>query len=201
MAASFLSAGLNFLQAESQYESDKAMAKAKQQWQQYSNTMLRLQDSFNQNTITSDRILTKDYFDEQAKQIQDSYLQTSASVENSAAAAGVAGNSVVQVLQQSAVSAAQAEVNRQKQLTTAMQSLDNQSAMSHMSANMQQDYTPIKTPSRASYYIGALSKSLGGSDKSPEINAQSSDFVTRSIGWVGNSIGSTWDYLNQGSGG
>jgi hypothetical protein len=158
----WLSLGLNLASAFGSYQADKAAAKAAQAWQAYSNTMLRLSDGLNQNAITTNEILSQQAFADQAIGIKQSNILTQAQAEVSAAAAGVKGTSVDDVMRDINRSAAVAENKRQNDLNASYLAFDQQRQSSAMSAAMQQDYSYIPKPKLGSYLLKAAAASLGG---------------------------------------
>lgn len=159
----WLSLGLNVLGAYSSYQADKAAAKAQKAWQAYSNTMARLSDGLNQNAITTNEIFSERAFAEQAIGIKQSNILADAQAEVSAAAAGVKGISVDDVMQDINRNAANAESKRQDDLVASRLAFDQQRQSSAMSAAMKQDYSYIPSPKLGSYLLNAVSKSFGGS--------------------------------------
>lgn len=158
----WLSFGLNMASAFGSYQADKAASKAARAWQAYSNTMLRLSDGINQNAITTNEILSEQAFADQAIGIKQSNILTQAQAEVSAAAAGVKGTSVDDVMRDINRTAAVAENQRQNNLAAARLSFDAQRQNSAMSAAQQQDYSYIPKPKLGSYLLSAAASSLGG---------------------------------------
>ena len=153
--------GLNMLQGAAQYQADKAEAKARKAWQRYSNTMVNLSNSLNQNAITDNEVMAMQESTNQAIDIKKDYLQTAATTEVSAAAAGVKGRSVNQALFDVQRNANIAEGRRQGALENAFLAFDQQRQQSSMSAAMQKDYSYIPKPKFASYMLKAASSSAG----------------------------------------
>ena len=141
-----------------QYKADKAEYKAKKAWQDYRNTMTNLSNAVSQNAITSNEILSNAAFARQAMQLQKATMATEGSVVSSAAAAGVKGKSVNQVVLSVQRSSAEQERERQIQLETSWMASDQQRVNSAMSAAMQQDYTYIPKPKASTYFINAAIK-------------------------------------------
>lgn len=158
----WLAVGLNFASAFGSYQADKAASKAARAWQAYSNTMVRLSDAVNQNAITTNEILSMQTFADQAIGIKQSNILTTAQAEVSAAAAGVKGVSVDDVMRDINRTAAVAENQRQNDFAAANLQFDQQRQSSVMSAAMQQDYTYIPRPKLGSYLLNAAAKSFGG---------------------------------------
>lgn len=158
----WLSFGLNLLGGYGQYQADKASAKAAKAWQAYSNTMIRLSDAVNQNAITTNEILSQQAFADQAIGIKQSNILTTAQAEVSAAAAGVKGVSVDDVLLDINRNAANAENKRQNDLKASRLAFDQQRQSSALSAALQQDYSYIPSPKLGSYLLNAATKSFGG---------------------------------------
>lgn len=148
-------AGMSFMQAGQQLAADKAQYKARKAWQTYSNTMVRLSDSMNQNAITTNEIIAQSAFAEQALGIKRSSILTQAKSEVAAAAAGVKGRSVNQSMIDIQRNAAARETERQTSLSNANLAFDQQRLQSRMSAEMQQDYTYLPKPNPATYYLNA----------------------------------------------
>jgi len=153
--------GLNFLSAGMQYKAAKAQAAAQKAWQEYSNKMARLSNSMNQNAITVNEILAMEAFADQAVQLKKGGIIGAAKVETAAAAAGVKGRSVNQAMFDVQRGVAQREAQRQQSFKNAKLAFDQQRVQSSMSAEMQQDYTYIPKPQAASYFLSALSSSMG----------------------------------------
>jgi len=158
----WLSLGLNLLGGYAQYNAAKTQAKAQRAWQQYSNTMVRLSDAVNQNAITTNEILSQQAFADQAINIKQSNILTEAQAQVSAAAAGVKGNSVDDVMLDINRNAANAENQRQNDLAASYLTFDQQRQSSSMSAAMSQDYSYIPRPKLGSYLLDATVKSFGG---------------------------------------
>lgn len=146
---------LEFISAAMQYKADKAEYKAKKAWQEYRNTMTNLSNAVSQNAITSNEILSNAAFARQAMQLQKATMATEGAVVSSAAAAGVKGKSVNQVVLSVQRSSAEQERERQIQLETSWMASDHQRVNSAMSAAMQQDYTYIPKPKASTYFIKA----------------------------------------------
>lgn len=155
----WLTLGLNLASGFMSYQADKVAAKAASAWQAYSNTMVRLSDAVNQNAITTNEIFSNRAFAEQAIGIKQSNILTEAQAEVSAAAAGVKGVSVDDVMRDINRNAAVAENKRQNDLAASYLSFDQQRQSSAMQAAMQQDYSYIPKPKLASYLLGAVSQS------------------------------------------
>jgi len=158
----WLSFGLNMASAFGSYQADKASSKAARAWQAYSNTMTRLSDAVNQNSITTNEILSNQASADQAIGIKQSNILTQAQAEVSAAAAGVKGVSVDDVMKDINRNAAVAENARQNDLAASHLAFDQQRRSSSMSAAMQQDYSYIPRPKLGSYLLKAAASSLGG---------------------------------------
>ena len=158
----WLSVGLNFASAFGSYQADKAASKAARAWQAYSNTMLRLSDAVNQNAITTNEIFSMQSFADQAIGIKQSNILTTAQAEVSAAAAGVKGVSVDDVMRDINRTAAVAENQRQNDFAASQLAFDQQRQSSAMSAASQQDYSYLPKPKLGSYLLNAAAKSFGG---------------------------------------
>ena len=138
-------AGLGFLQGRQQ-------AKAQKAWQRYRNTMTNLSAAGAVNSINSNEQIFRDTSTMEAIDIKKSFLESTASNAVSAAAAGVKGRSVNQVLFDVKRNADMAEGNRQIKYAQATNAFQQQRQNAAMSAAMQQDYSYIPEPSA----IGAL---------------------------------------------
>jgi hypothetical protein len=206
---------LEFIKAGMQYKADKAEYKAKKAWQDYRNTMTNLSNAVSQNAITSNEILSNAAFARQAMQLQKATMATEGSVVSSAAAAGVKGKSVNQVVLSVQRSSAEQERERQIQLETSWMSFDQQRTNSAMSAALQQDYSYIPKPKASTYFINAAIKTAeqvagamgGGSMGSGGSSFSMSNFGSSVFGGnsMGQSVGAgystsaTGPYLNFGS--
>lgn len=155
-------AGLNFLSANESYKADKAQAKAQRAWQAYSNTMTRLSDAVNQNSITTNQLMAQDTFASQALELRKESFITQAKVETAAASAGVKGRSVTQTMFGVQRNAAQRESERAIQFQNTMLGFDAQRQNSTMTAAMNMDYSYIPKPKAATYFLNAASKSISG---------------------------------------
>lgn len=205
-------AASNALSAASQYSADKAESKVRRAWQTYRNTMTRLSDAVSQNAITSNELLSNAAFARQAMQLQKATMATEGSAESSAAAAGVRGKSVNQVVLSIQRSSAEQERERQIQLETSWMASDQQRLNSAMSAAMQQDYSYIPKPKASTYFLGAAMKtatqgmSMGSGGSSGSAGSFGSIGSSLAAGnSFGQTIGSqfsssaTGPYLNFGS--
>lgn len=189
----WLSLGLNMLGGFMSYKADKAAAKAASAWQAYSNTMANLSNGVNQNAITSNEIFSERASADQAIGIKQSNILSEAQAQVSAAAAGVKGVSVDDVLKDINRNAAQAENKRQNDLVASRMAFDNQRQSSAMQAAMSQDYSYIPKPKLGSYLLSAAAKSFGSSqsfgqnspkvDKPTSANAQAGDVKSSPVDW------------------
>lgn len=150
-----INAGSNFLSAFMSYNADKAMYKAKKAWQTYSNTMVRLSDAVSQNAITQNELMSQTALANQAIDMKRGNILTQARAEVSAAAAGVKGRSVNQVMVDINRNAAMQERQRQISWENANLAFDQQRLGSSMQAAMQQDYTYLPKPKLGQYLLQA----------------------------------------------
>lgn len=148
-------------QAALGFLSDRAKSKAQKAWQKYQNAMTNLSNAESQNAITMNEIFANQASAMQALDIRKSFLATEATNEVSAAAAGVKGRSVNQVIFDVQRTANIAEANRIETLNTTNLSFDKQRQGSAMSAAMQQDYSYIPKPSFLGSMLGAAMGSYG----------------------------------------
>lgn len=205
-------AASNMLSAGAKYGADKAEYKAKKAWQAYRNTMTNLSNAVSQNAITSNEILSNAAFARQAMHLQKATMATEGSVEASAAAAGVKGKSVNQVVLSVQRSSAEQERERQIQLETSWMASDQQRVNSAMSAAMQQDYTYLPKPKASTYFLEAAMKTASQGMSMGSGGSAGSAGSFGSIGsslYAGNSFGqtigsqfstsATGPYLNFGS--
>lgn len=154
------STGMNMLQGMMNYNADKAQAKAQRAWQKYSNKMVDLSNSVNQNAINTNELLAADSFAAQAVQLQTDTALTTAKAETIAAAAGVKGRSVDRTLHQIMNNSAQREAERQEAFRVSKLGFEQQRQQMAMSAAMQKDYSYIPKPKAASYLLGAAMNSF-----------------------------------------
>ena len=147
--------GMNAASSLLSFGAQSAQAKAQRAWQAYSNTMVRLSDAQNQNAITTNEVLAMKASTEESIDIQKDFLQSSASAEVAAAAAGVTGRSVSQAMFDIQRSANLAQSRREESLRNQFLSFDAQRKQSTMSAAMQQDHSYIPKPSLASSLLQA----------------------------------------------
>ena len=159
-------------------------------WQNYSNTMVRLSDAVNQNAITTNEILSEQAFAEQAIGIKQSNILTEAQAQVTAAAAGVKGVSVDDVMLDINRNAAEAENKRQNDLAASRLSFDAQRQNSAMSAAQSQDYSYIPRPKLGSYLLDATIKSFGGSGGFSAGQTPSSGYKPKSSGVTADDGGS-----------
>lgn len=153
-----MAVGINLAAARVHYDADMVTAKAQQAWQNYSNTMVDLSNSLTQNSIVQNEVMSQQSFTEQAIDIKKDYLQTEATAEVSAAAAGVKGRSVNQALFDVQRTANIAEGRRQTALENAYASFDQQRMQANDQAARSKDYSYIPKPSFGTYALDAVSK-------------------------------------------
>lgn len=155
MAYEAAQVGLSFVQTGLSYFAARKEAAARKAMQNYTNQMLALSNAFNQNAITENEIQARQGFADQAILNQRNALQQSSAVENSAAAAGVEGNSVNQAIFDVTRQAAMVESRRQIEYANTMLSFDQQRMGSNFSAAMQRDNSIIPNPDIGSMLLGA----------------------------------------------
>lgn len=148
-------------QAQERYNADLLQWTAQKAWQNYSNTMVRLSDSVNQNAITTNEILSQRAFADQALKIKQGSMVAQARTEVAAAAAGVKGRSVNQAMFDVQRNAANRERERQDGFVAANLAFDQQRLQSSMGAQMQQDYSYLPKPKSSTYYLDAAIQSAG----------------------------------------
>lgn len=199
MAYEAISAGLNLLGAGFQFLGAKREAATRRAWQEYNNKLTYLSNAMNQNAITENEILAQQAAADQALINKRGSIQAEGATEVSAAAAGVAGNSVNQALVDVARTSAMVESRRQIQYNNALLAFDQQRKQSSFSAFMQQDRSVIPEPNIGTALLGALSKSApalldryfgddGGSDGSGNrprgriVNAVIPPWFSRTLG-------------------
>lgn len=151
---------MNFASAGSKYKAAKQQYKAEKAFQDYRNTMTRLSDAQSQNAITTNETMSNAAFARQAIQLDKATIGTTGKVAVSAAAAGVRGRSVNQVLIQVQRNSAQQERERQIALESSWLSFDQQRKNSAMSAAMSIDYSYIPKPKASSFYMDAAMNSM-----------------------------------------
>ncbi|KJC51083.1 hypothetical protein UP09_03290 [Bradyrhizobium sp. LTSP885] len=148
-----LSGGLSALRNGMSYKTAKEDADAKQKWQDYKNTMTKLSLAANQNVLVTNANMARDASAEQQFSIERSAYLTEAQAEASAAAAGVGGRSVNDVLFDIDNNAAMAQSRRKADLKSQYLQIDNQNTQSTWQAAMQMDYSPIPQPNPATYML------------------------------------------------
>jgi len=158
------SAGLNLLGAASSYAADKAQSKAQRAWQAYTNKMVDLSATVSQNAITSNELLNADAFTNQAFQLKQDSILTTAKAQASAASAGVKGRSVNLSIRNVLRNSAAREAERQEAFRVSQLGFDQQRMQVSLSAAMQKDYSYIPKPNAASYFLSALSKTAGSTN-------------------------------------
>jgi hypothetical protein len=152
-----LSGGLALLRTGMSYSQASEDAKSKQAWQSYKNTMTQLSNANNQNILTTNANIARDSSSEQAFQISRSEYLTTAQAEVSAAASGVGGRSVNDVLFDVERNASSAQAARQRDLNSQYLQIDNQRQQSNFQTAMQMDYSPIPQPNPATYMLNFAS--------------------------------------------
>ena len=152
---------LSFLGASQEAKAAKAQYKAQKAWQEYRNKMTSLSNAVSQNAISTNEILSNAAYARQAVQLKRTAMSTEGKAEASAAAAGVKGRSVNQVITNIQRNAAMQERERQIALESSWLAFDQQRLNSAMSSAMQQDYSYIAKPNTSSYFLKALGSSLG----------------------------------------
>lgn len=140
----------------SDYFSKEATAKSQRAYQNYSNSMVDLSNSANQDAITLNEIQYIDVSTQQAKSIQTSGMTAAGSVEANAAGAGVRGNSVQVNMTHVEGSAASAEYNREREFKYAMLGFDQQRRSSAMFASMQKKHSTFAGGSLLQAGFGAM---------------------------------------------
>ncbi len=149
-------AGLSTAGSFMSYKAEKAQYKAKKQWQEYNNKMLRIVDASNQNAITTNTINMQQSATLQAINNQRSSILAAGAAAVSAGAAGVEGNSVNMTMFDIQRNGAVAEYTRALGVSQAHDQFAQQRLQSATSAHMQQDFSYIPKPSLASAVLGGL---------------------------------------------
>ncbi len=137
-----------------QYQIAKAKAASDKRWQEFNNKMVKLQNAFNQNSLTTNENMMRDRVKQQIYQTQISEMETSASAEVAAAATGTIGRSADMVLLDIGRNAARkrGSVVRDQEMQEVV--IDNQRAQGDMQTQMQMDIRTIPTPSAGSMLFG-----------------------------------------------
>lgn len=161
----YLMAGQSMLSSIQGYQAEKAQYKASMAWQKYSNTMIRLSDSINQNAITTNSIFAQDQSIFEEQQIQEGSIGALAQAEVGAAAAGVKGRSVNQSMLDIKRNAANRENERVINLRNQFIAFDQQRLQSRFSAEQSQDRSYLPKPSLASALLNGASKAAGAYGK------------------------------------
>lgn len=143
-----LKAGMGYMQAKQQADSDKA-------WARYHNALIRLQTSENLNNISEQREMNREASLKQGMQIKQAQYTTEASATVAAAAAGVQGRSVDQTMNQIDTNAAEAESNRLRQLQWQNNAFESQRRATVLQAQASME-TPKSDPSPWQYVGNAL---------------------------------------------
>lgn len=133
---------------------DSRRAASERKWQKYNNTMVRLQDAQNQNSITTNVNMRQERKAAQLQQVQMSERATSASAEVSAAATGTVGRSVDMVLFDIGRNAARARGQIERDEEHQVYSDDQQRLASSLQADMAVDLRQIPSPSPATMMLG-----------------------------------------------
>ena len=129
-------------------------AKSDKRWQKYNNAMVKLQDSMNQNVLTTNENISREATLEKRFQIRRSEYQTTATATVAAAASGTIGRSVNSVLHDIHKNAAEADANAAQDFELQKLQIDEQRKQSGMSAQMQLDLREIRGPSPIALALG-----------------------------------------------
>ena len=140
----------------SDYFAKERDAANRRAFQRYSNTMVDLSNSINQDSITLNEIQFAEASTQQAVQIQEQGMTATGSIEAAAGAAGVRGNSVSVGLVHTLGAAASAEYNREREFKYAMLGFSAQRTSSAMNAAMQKDYSQYSGGSLLSAGVNSL---------------------------------------------
>lgn len=152
--------GLSLISSAFKYSAAAKEAKAKEAYQKYHNSMVQLSAASQQNSVTLNEIMYNEASADQALQIQKGGITSSGTIEASAAAAGVKGNSVYLSMLDVKRNAVQAEYKRAATFKNAMLSFDAQRQNIAFGAVMNRDNSFIPTPNAASYILSGIAGGL-----------------------------------------
>lgn len=152
--------GMSAIQSGTQhlgnYIVEKNKAKQDRMWQTYNNTMVKLQNAMNQNSITTNENMLRDRVKQQMYATQISEMETTATAEVSAAATGTVGRSVDMVLLDIGRNAANKRGDIQRDLKMQEVVIDNQRMTNDMQTQMSLDLKQIPSPSAGKALFGFL---------------------------------------------
>lgn len=135
---------------------NRATSKAKRAYQEYTNTMVNFSNAASQDAITMNEIMYNVASTDKAKTIQEGGMAAEASLEASAAAAGVAGNSVEVAKSHVEGNAALAEFTRQRDYKFAMFGFDTQRKSAALSAATSKDLSDYSAGDSAQSWAAVL---------------------------------------------
>ena len=159
-AASGVKLGLNLFSAAQQAKAAKKQYAAEKEWQEYRNRLVDLSTSLSYNDVTTNELLSSSSFMAQSLQIQSDKLDATGAFETSAAAAGVAGNSVNRGLRNIIGNAAQRDLERQQSFDASLLNFRQQREQIAMTNKTSKDYSYIPKPKSSTFFINAVANSL-----------------------------------------
>ncbi len=151
LSTNYLTAGVSQLTS---FIAASKKAKADKKWKDYNDKMTRLQDALNQNSITENELQAARREQAQEINIRKSGMQTEASIEASAAAAGVKGRSVNAALFDSKRNVANASQMNKEETEAQMAGFAQARTSSALSADLQINKATIPEPNPTTYMLG-----------------------------------------------
>lgn len=145
----------NLASSIGQFYAQDTQTGAQKAWQAYNNTMARMSGAMNQNAITTNEVLATNSLANQGIQLQQKDTLDAAQAEVSAAAAGVAGNSVTQTINSIHAQASELEKQRETSLTGTYLNADQQSRNNSMQVIDRQNNSFIPQPRIGTFLLGA----------------------------------------------
>lgn len=151
------SLGNSAAKAGGSFISDYFKAKNDRAWQKYRNAMVQISRSQNANAITLNENMAMERSAASAYNIKLSEYKTKAKAQVAAAAAGIEGGSVNQVMFQLDTNAARAQSNRKADLDAQLLGFQNAKMSNDFQAMQTMDYAKIPSPSPLLAMLGFAS--------------------------------------------
>lgn len=173
-----ISAGLNIIGSFLAYKDAAAKAKAERAIQKYRNEMSNLSAAIAQNSITTNETMSSVASAKSALEIKKAAIMSQGAAAVAAGAAGASGRSVNMTMRDLLQTSANAESERQSQLTDMYAAADRSRISTAMTASLQQDHSYIPKPNAASYMLQAAAKTYQSSRASDTPSMPSADYYS-----------------------
>jgi len=161
--------GLKAVQAGLSYSAAQKRYEAEERWREWRNKMTRIADAQNQNALTENAIQVKAQNDMKALVLRVKGMSTAANANVSAAAAGVKGRSVDDVLLASRRSVAQADFQRTEEFRTGLNDIRHKRRISSLQAVQAQDHSYNAPPSPIASLVGLAGQGLNLFTRAQEV--------------------------------